>query len=114
MQDLWTSPRAREIKGPLFTVHQYTEMPGQEADFLDLRTSKVSRVRACLPAMGYSFAAGTTDGAGAGQFQQGTRSSNPLWNTLRNFIIEPSKSQVACHGAKPILLPTGEVRVLLL
>lgn len=59
--------------------------------------------------MGYSFAAGTTDGAGAFKFQQGTRSSNPLWNTLRNFIMEPSASQVACHGAKPILLTTGEV-----
>ncbi|XP_052124114.1 neutral ceramidase [Frankliniella occidentalis] len=107
--ELWTMPRARELKGPLFAVHQYTEMPGQEADFFDVRSNSMSKVRACLPAMGYSFAAGTTDGAGAFQFQQGTRSTNPLWNSLRNFIMEPSKGQVACHGAKPILLTTGEM-----
>lgn len=107
--ELWTTPRARELRGPLFSVHQYTEMPGQEADFVDARTSETSHVRACLPAMGYSFAAGTTDGAGAFKFQQGTRSTNPLWNTLRNFIMEPSASQVACHGVKPILLTTGEM-----
>lgn len=107
--ELWTGPKAREIKGPLFSVHQYTEMPGQEADAVDTRTGKVSRVRACLPAMGYSFAAGTTDGPGAFKFTQGTRSSNQLWNTLRNFIMEPTAGQVSCHGVKPILLTTGEM-----
>jgi len=59
--------------------------------------------------MGYSFAAGTTDGVGAWTFRQGMRSENPFWNALRNFIAAPSEHQVGCHGAKPILLTTGEV-----
>lgn len=41
LQELWTDPKAREVKGPLFSVHKYTEMPGQEADYMDVRTRKV-------------------------------------------------------------------------
>ncbi|KAE8746174.1 hypothetical protein FOCC_FOCC007046 [Frankliniella occidentalis] len=91
-QDMFESTRI--IADRLSSKAWYTEMPGQEADFFDVRSNSMSKVRACLPAMGYSFAAGTTDGAGAFQFQQGTRSTNPLWNSLRNFIMEPSKGQM--------------------
>lgn len=57
--------------------------------------------------MGYSFAAGTTDGPGAFDFRQGTTSDNPLWNAVRDFIAEPSQQDIACHGQKPILIATG-------
>ena len=59
--------------------------------------------------MGYSFAAGTTDGPGSFAFEQGTTTSNPFWNTVRNCIAAPTKEDISCHGAKPILLATGRV-----
>jgi neutral ceramidase len=62
--------------------------------------------------MGYSFAAGTTDGAGAFTFAQGMTSPNELWNAVRDFIVTPSDSQKRCQSPKPILFPTGEVNKL--
>lgn len=62
--------------------------------------------------MGYSFAAGTTDGPGAFDFKQGTVTDNPLWNMVRDFLSKPSKEQTSCQGIKPILLNTGEVIAL--
>lgn len=59
--------------------------------------------------MGYSFAAGTTDGPGAFDFTQGTTTSNPLWNAVRDFIAEPTKEDIKCQAPKPILLATGRV-----
>lgn len=59
--------------------------------------------------MGYSFAAGTTDGPGSFAFEQGTTTPNPFWNAVRNFLAAPTKEDIRCHGAKPILLATGRV-----
>lgn len=67
----------------------------------------LENVAGCRPAMGYSFAAGTTDGPGAFQFQQGTTSDNPLWNAIRDFIAEPSNEDKQCQFPKPILLASG-------
>jgi len=61
--------------------------------------------------MGYSFAAGTTDGAGAFTFNQGMTSPNELWNAVRDFIVTPSDKERKCQLPKPILFPTGEVRI---
>lgn len=57
--------------------------------------------------MGYSFAAGTTDGPGAFDFTQGTTSGNPLWNLVRDFLAMPSREDMECQKPKPILLATG-------
>lgn len=62
--------------------------------------------------MGYSFAAGTTDGPGDFDFTQGTNSSNKFWNFVSQFISKPTPEQVKCQAPKPILLNTGEVGVL--
>lgn len=59
--------------------------------------------------MGYSFAAGTTDGPGLFAFEQGALTGNALWNALRDFIVPPTPEDVACHAPKPILLATGRV-----
>lgn len=59
--------------------------------------------------MGYSFAAGTTDGPGSFAFEQGTTTSNPMWNAVRNFVAAPTDEDIKCHAAKPILLATGRV-----
>ena len=59
--------------------------------------------------MGYSFAAGTTDGPGEFDFTQGSNTSNPFWDFVSGLIKDPSPEQEACHAPKPILLDTGEV-----
>lgn len=63
----------------------------------------------CVAALGYSFAAGTTDGPGAFDFQQGDTASGRFWNMVRDFLRKPSPEQMRCHYPKPILLSTGEM-----
>jgi len=61
-----------------------------------------------------SFAAGTTDGAGAFDFVQSMTEGTLLWDTVRNDIVVPVVCTEAppddyyeCHKPKPVLLPTG-------
>ncbi|KAM0333225.1 hypothetical protein ACHAQA_001885 [Verticillium albo-atrum] len=71
-----------------------------------------SEVRTCPAALGYSFAAGTSDGPGAFDFtQHGSNASNtsPVWKVVSRFLKKPQKEQVACQRPKPILLDVGEV-----
>ncbi|XP_012268113.2 neutral ceramidase [Athalia rosae] len=107
--DLWHGGTATEVTGPIRVIHQYVRMTEQTAQFYNESTKSFEEVTGCLPAMGYSFAAGTTDGPGSFSFQQGTTTSNPLWNAIRDFLASPSEEDVRCHGAKPILLATGRM-----
>ena len=69
-----------------------------------------STLKTCPAALGYSFAAGTTDGPGAFDFTQnatGPATGNPLWKVARAFIHQPSEEQQECQGAKDILLDVG-------
>ncbi|KAJ5083663.1 hypothetical protein N7456_013090 [Penicillium angulare] len=69
-----------------------------------------STLKTCPAALGYSFAAGTTDGPGAFDFTQnatGPATNNPLWKVARAFIHQPSAEQQECQGAKDILLDVG-------
>ncbi|WOL20515.1 neutral ceramidase-like isoform X1 [Canna indica] len=66
-------------------------------------------LKTCPAAMGFAFAAGTTDGPGAFDFTQGDAKGNPFWKLVRNLLKTPSKEQVACQQPKPILLDTGEM-----
>ncbi|KAH9307351.1 hypothetical protein KI387_035262 [Taxus chinensis] len=68
-----------------------------------------SVVKTCPAAMGFSFAAGTTDGPGAFDFKQGDDNGNPFWKLVRNVLRTPSKEQIDCQKPKPILLDTGEM-----
>lgn len=64
----------------------------------------------CPPAMGFSFAAGTTDGTGLFYFEQGVNSSksaNPFWRFVGGLVSKPTEEQKACHAPKQILLNTG-------
>uniref|UniRef100_A0A182JG20 Neutral ceramidase n=1 Tax=Anopheles atroparvus TaxID=41427 RepID=A0A182JG20_ANOAO len=101
---------ARELRGPVRFAHQYVDMTTAEAVHIERETGRVGRVHGCLPAMGYSFAAGTTDGPGAFDFQQGTITDNLLWNVVRDFIAEPTAEDKECQAPKPILLATGRAR----
>ncbi|GKT90800.1 neutral/alkaline non-lysosomal ceramidase [Colletotrichum tofieldiae] len=71
-----------------------------------------TEVRTCPAALGYSFAAGTSDGPGAFDFtQHDSNSSNtsPLWKVVGGLLKAPTQDQIACHSPKPILLDVGEV-----
>ncbi|KAL5973537.1 Neutral ceramidase 1 [Asimina triloba] len=65
--------------------------------------------RTCPAAMGFAFAAGTTDGPGAFDFTQGDDKGNPFWKMVRNMLKSPNKEQIDCQHPKPILLDTGEM-----
>ncbi|PUU83950.1 Neutral/alkaline nonlysosomal ceramidase [Tuber borchii] len=67
--------------------------------------------RTCKAALGFSFAAGTTDGPGSFDFTQNNPDApnNPFWLLVRNFLRAPSKDQIECHKPKPILLDVGEM-----
>lgn len=70
-----------------------------------------TQVKTCPAAMGYSFAAGTTDGPGAFDFKQaqpGDPHANPLWSAIGNRVHTPNETQVSCQAPKPILLDVGE------
>ncbi|XP_033216414.1 neutral ceramidase isoform X2 [Belonocnema kinseyi] len=109
--NLWQGGNSIEVKGPINFVHRFVDMTKQKVNFYNETSKKVEEVEGCLPAMGYSFAAGTTDGPGVNSFEQGTTTSNPFWNTVRNFIATPTEEDIRCHGIKPILLATGRMRL---
>lgn len=70
-----------------------------------------STARTCPAALGYSFAAGTTDGPGAFDFKQnnpGDPNANPFWSVVSNSLHEAGPEQIECQGVKPILLDVGE------
>ncbi|XP_032681175.1 neutral ceramidase [Odontomachus brunneus] len=108
---LWQNGETTEIVGPVRVVHRYVNMPEQSAEFYNETTGHVEEVHGCVPAMGYSFAAGTTDGPGSFAFEQGTTTSNPLWNAVRNLVAKPTAEDIRCQGAKPILLATGRIKL---
>jgi len=69
-------------------------------------------VQTCPAALGYAFAAGTTDGPGPFDFTQnesGTPTANPLWALVSKALKNPTPQQAACQQPKPILLDTGEL-----
>ncbi|PNF17882.1 hypothetical protein B7P43_G02187 [Cryptotermes secundus] len=109
LQELWNDDAAEEVTGSLRVIHQFVDMPSQQAEYFDPVSRTTRSVHGCLPGMGYSFAAGTTDGPGAFTFHQGMKTENPLWNAVRSFLAPPSERYLSCHGAKPVLLPTGEM-----
>ncbi|KAL2187343.1 Neutral/alkaline nonlysosomal ceramidase [Thermothelomyces heterothallicus CBS 203.75] len=68
-------------------------------------------VQTCPAALGYSFAAGTSDWPGAFDFTQGDSGSpnNPLWQVVSGLLRAPSAKQKECQGPKPVLLDVGEM-----
>jgi neutral ceramidase len=94
------------VTGAVKSVHTYLNM-----SFHSFTLTNGSTVHTCPPAMGFSFAGGTTDGPGAFDFIQGETSgnvSNPLWAIVGDAVTKPPPAeQVACQYPKPILLDTG-------
>ncbi|KAI0733823.1 Neutral/alkaline nonlysosomal ceramidase [Fomitopsis betulina] len=93
------------VTGPVKAVHTYVNMT-----FRSFELPNGTTVQTCPPAMGYSFAGGTTDGPGAFDFIQGDNSTsqNPFWEIVKGAVTPlPPPEQVACQYPKPILLDTG-------
>lgn len=89
-------------------LHTFVDMSNQT---VTLRNG--SQAHTCPAAMGYSFAAGTTDGPGAFDFKQnnpGDPNASPVWNVVRNQLHKPGPEQIACQAPKPILLDVGETK----
>lgn len=92
--------KGEKLKGPVQFRHMNIDMTEQQT---------VSGGSTCSPAMGYSFAAGTTDGPAMKGFAQGdTNITHFLWDRVRDLYQRPSDFQSQCHYPKPILLSTGE------
>ncbi|XP_018564239.1 neutral ceramidase isoform X2 [Anoplophora glabripennis] len=109
-RELFDGSDATEVSGPVKYIHQYVDMPTQTAT-ITLANGTEQEVKGCLPGMGYSFAAGTTDGPGEFDFTQGSTSSNPFWNVVRDFIFPPTDEDQECHGAKPVLIMSGRIKL---
>eukprot|EP00698_Gefionella_okellyi_P004791 TRINITY_DN14435_c0_g1_i1.p1 TRINITY_DN14435_c0_g1~~TRINITY_DN14435_c0_g1_i1.p1 ORF type:complete len:704 (-),score=137.13 TRINITY_DN14435_c0_g1_i1:1064-3175(-) len=95
-----------QLVGPVDYRHMFLDMTAQT---VSPKFTNASVGKTCRGAMGYSFAAGTTDGPGDFSFIQGDNStSNPFWNFLAHFIAKPTPDQIACQAPKPILLDVGQ------
>lgn len=110
------------ITGPISVVHEHIDMTHQivpkypNAVMLEQRLGPEERkflandtYHTCQAALGYSFAAGTTDGPGAFDFRQGRTTDDGYWNLVRDLLRRPSHELVECHKPKPVLLSTGEM-----
>ena len=105
MQQAEENRKETAVEGEIVDFrHSFVDMSQLEVTLEDGRT-----VRLCSPAMGYSFAAGTTDGPGMFGFLQGTTTDNPFWNKVRDFLSEPTQEEIDCQAPKPILLNTGHI-----
>ena len=95
------------IRGKLVkSVHQFVDF-----STFQFVLPNGTAARTCPAALGYSFAAGTTDGPGAFDFKQaqpGDPNASPLWSAVGNRIHTPNDTQKACHAEKVILLDVGE------
>ncbi|KAL7274832.1 hypothetical protein RUND412_002263 [Rhizina undulata] len=100
------SPKT-SISGDVRSFHTFVDFGAPYTFTLKNGTEKTT----CKAALGFSFAAGTTDGPGAFDFTQNDpdQPSNPFWLLVRDLLKAPSEEQVRCHGPKPILLNVGEM-----
>jgi len=85
-----------------------------DMQFWNFQLEDGTEVQTCPSALGYSFAAGTTDGPGAFDFTQGdsgSPSASPVWEVVKALLREPSAQQKECQKPKPVLLDVGELSV---
>ncbi|XP_077359030.1 neutral ceramidase [Festucalex cinctus] len=104
-RELYTNA-AEEVTGSVHSAHQWVNMTDVTVDINDTHA-----VSTCKPALGHSFAAGTTDGGGDLNFTQGAVEGDPFWDGIRDALLgEPSNQTQECHRPKPILFSTGEMK----
>lgn len=94
-----------EVTGPLHFAHQWVNMSNVTVKINSTHTGST-----CKPALGHSFAAGTTDGGGDLNFTQGALEGDPFWDGIRDALVGPPSNETQdCHRPKPILFSTGEM-----
>jgi neutral ceramidase len=84
----------------------------QDMRYFQFQLPNGTAVQTCPAALGYAFAAGTTDGPGPFDFTQndpGAPNANPLWSVVSKLLRNPTPEQTACQQPKPILLDVGEM-----
>ncbi|VFR00393.1 unnamed protein product [Cuscuta campestris] len=99
-----------QLKGKVDYRHAYLDFSNLEVT-VPKQGGGTDVVKTCPAAMGFAFAAGTTDGPGAFDFKQGDDQGNAFWRVVRNVLKTPGKEQEECHKPKPILLDTGEMKI---
>ncbi|XP_028264532.1 neutral ceramidase isoform X2 [Parambassis ranga] len=93
-----------EVTGLVQFAHQWVNMTD-----VTVQINETHTVSTCKPALGHSFAAGTTDGGGDLNFTQGAVEGDPFWDGIRDALLGlPSNQTTECHHPKPILFSTGE------
>lgn len=97
------------LEGKVDYRHSYVDFSKLEVKLPSGNGTDV--VKTCPASLGFSFAAGTTDGPGAFDFIQGDDQGNTFWRIVRNILKEPGQEQIDCHSPKPILLDIGEIDV---
>ena len=99
---------ATPIQGNVRSFHQFKDFSNYT-----FTLSNGSVVSTCSAALGYGFAAGTTDGPGAFDFKQNTTDGNgdPFWLAVRDVLHTPGSAQVECQAPKEILLDAGATTV---
>uniref|UniRef100_A0A3B4ZS00 Neutral ceramidase n=1 Tax=Stegastes partitus TaxID=144197 RepID=A0A3B4ZS00_9TELE len=94
-----------EVTGSVQSAHQWVNMTDVSVPINSSHT-----VSTCKPALGHSFAAGTTDGGGDLNFTQGAVEGDPFWDGIAGALLgRPSNETKECHRPKPILFNTGEM-----
>ncbi|XP_010916847.3 neutral ceramidase-like [Elaeis guineensis] len=101
---------SEQVKGKVEYRHTYIDFSQLEVNFPSSGGGQ-QMVKTCPAAMGFAFAAGTTDGPGAFDFKQGDDKGNPFWKLVGDLLKTPTKEQVACQQPKPILIDTGEMKL---
>jgi len=96
------------VTGPIDMRYRYYNF--QNISVSPNWTTTGQKETTCEAALGYSFAAGTTDGPGDFDFTQGTNTTNPFWSWLAAFLAKPTPEQIKCQAPKPILLDVGLIK----
>ena len=107
----WNSTMAA-VAGPVGYRHQFVDFSRVTVDPVFSSTQK--QTSTCVGALGDSFAAGTTDGAGdffiQGMNWTATSGKWYILNSLAHVLSEPSLEQRKCQHPKPILFNVGDIR----
>jgi len=96
-----------KLSGPVDFIHTYINFSSIAVD--PEFAEGVENATTCLAAVGYSFAAGTTDGPGAFNFYQGENTTTPFWEWASGILAKPTEEQLKCQAPKPILIDTGTI-----
>ncbi|MCD7464969.1 Neutral ceramidase 1 [Datura stramonium] len=99
-----------QVRGKIEFRHTYVDFSNLEVT-VSKEDGSTETSKTCPAAMGFAFAAGTTDGPGAFDFKQGDDQGNVFWRLVRNLLKTPGDEQKKCQHPKPILLDTGEMKL---